>query len=619
MARALMLASLLLAASQATGAPPLTDRGLRYVIDVRLDAATKTLEGTETIVYRNQTGRPLESFPFHLYLNAFRSGSSYERERMPRPGQHLPAPYQGGIDVVALQLEGGPDLTPGIEFVQPDDGNTLDRTVMQVRLPRPVAPGEAARFRLSFRARLPRILERTGYDGDFVMGAQWYPKLGVWWRGGWNAHQMHRSGEFFADFASYDVRLTLPTTFRVGATGEQQAVLANADGTSTFVLHADDVHDFAWAADPRFELVEDSWTGRAGPVRLRLLLQPRCRLAATYTNVLKAAFDRYSRWYGAYPYPQLTVVETPPASRAGGMEYPTLFTVHGHRWLLPGLRVPEVELAHEFGHQYWQGMVASHEGEEAWLDEGLNSYTTVKLMRSLFGPEESYAALLGVRADLGAVLRVEYRRLPDTDPLERPAWAYLSDEAYRTISYGKATSMLLTLEGVIGEATLRQAIRAYFERYRFRHPAARDFIGVVEETAGRNLGEFFEQAVYGTQVLDYSVEGLTADRLESTFRSAVLVHRKGDFIHPVDLVVRFADGHTARERWDGRERWARFAYDRASPVSAASVDPEGRIWLDRDLLNNGRTLAPDRRASRKLTAFWVVLAQLLAQLAAGFV
>ena len=133
-----------------------------------------------------------------------------------------------------VTLHGGrPDFTPRLEFVQPDDGVIGDHTMFQVRLPQPVAPDAEVQFKIAFRVKLPETLARTGYKRDFVMGAQWFPKVGVWWRGAWNCHQFHRSAEFFSDFGTYVVKLTVRRELVLGATGEQVASVDNPDGTRT--------------------------------------------------------------------------------------------------------------------------------------------------------------------------------------------------------------------------------------------------------------------------------------------------------------------------------------------------------------------------------------------------
>jgi hypothetical protein len=270
-------------------------------------------------------------------------------------------------------------------------------------------------------------------------------------------------------------------------------------------------------------------------------------------------------------------------------------------------------------------MVASNEFEDAWLDEGINSYTEVKIMDSLFGSKTSAVNLWGLTLGDSDFQRLTYAVVPDTDPMVRSGWQFMTGNAYGGVTYGKTATVLLTLEGLIGEETLRRAIRTYFMRYRFTHPTEEDFLKTVEEVSGQNLRWYFDQAVYGTQVLDYSVDRILSDPVDwfaekreekkgvTLYRSHVVVRRLGDFIFPVEVEIRFDNGETLREKWDGKDRWTRFTYIKKAKVVSATVDPGRKIPLDRNLFNNSATREPDPAATRKLTNVWRVLVQLLSQ------
>src|SRR6185437_15347353 len=159
-------------------------------------------------------------------------------------------------------------------FIHPDDNNAQDQTVFQVNLPKPIAPGASVTFRINFVDVMPEVVERTGYKRDFYMAGQWFPKVGVWWHGAWNCHQFHATTEFFADFGVFDVKLTVSANEVVGAPGLQTASIDNPNGTKTLSFHAEDVHDFAWTADPAYKVFEDTYNGSAGPVKIRTLMQP---------------------------------------------------------------------------------------------------------------------------------------------------------------------------------------------------------------------------------------------------------------------------------------------------------------------------------------------------------
>ena len=333
--------------------------------------------------------------------------------------------------------------------------------------------------------------------------------------------------------------------------------------------------------------------------------------------------QKFDEWYGPYPYKQMTLIDPEPDSEMGGMEYPTLVT-GGTDWWSPSW-LPfgqDATVAHEYGHQYWYGMVATNEFEEPWLDEGINSYSESKVMASLFGVNTSALNALTLYASDAETERISYLHNPDEDPIARPGWQFASGSSYGGIVYGKTTTALTTLEAVLGEATLRQALRVYFTRYRFKHPTATDFLHTVEEVSGRNdLEPYFAQAIYGTEMLDYSVDSLTSGPSEwwkdkdanGQYHTSVLVRRKGGFVFPVKLEVGFDDGSKEQATWDGKDRWMRFSWDKASRAVYAQVDPDGIVPLDVNSFNNSYTLQPNRTARLKLTNYWVLAQQLLAQ------
>jgi aminopeptidase N len=274
-------------------------------------------------------------------------------------------------------------------------------------------------------------------------------------------------------------------------------------------------------------------------------------------------------------------------------------------------------------------MVATNEFEEAWLDEGINSYTEVKVMDALYGKNTSTLAFGFAQMGEPGQQRVGYLGSDDSDAIAQFAWKYRNNNSYGAITYGKTATMLLTLEKVIGEDTLRQAIHTYFMRYRFTHPTGQDFIKTVEEVSGKDLKWYFDQAVYGTNVFDYEIDDAHSDPLkwwetsmahpkpaDGMYRTYVTVRRKGDFIFPVDLEVKFDDGTTATEHWDGRDRWFRYQYDRKAQIVSAEIDPQTQLYLDRNFFNNSYVEQSDARATHKFRNLWVFVSEWLSQLLA---
>jgi hypothetical protein len=613
---------------------PLSQRVVAYQIDAKYDPAKHAVDATETLTYRNLTGQPLDRFPFHLYLNAFQQKSTWMHEAH-RDGSFRTSsldkwkPEDSGTnEVTSFEVVGMGDLTKQMEFIFPDDGNADDKTVFEVRLPRPVAPGQDVQFKIRFKATFPEVIARTGYKRTFLLAGQWFPKVGVWWHGAWNCHQFHALTEFFADFGTFDVKITLPKNYVIGATGVQMSDTDNGNGTKTVSFHAEDVHDFAWTADPNFKVVEDHFDGSVGLVKIRLLTYDSHKSSwQPYISCVKESMKRFDDWYGPYPYAQLTVVDPPHGGgEAGGMEYPTFITGDSG-WFIPkGIHLIDVVTEHEFGHQYWYGMVATNEFENGWLDEGINSYTEVKVLDNMYGENASSINLLGAQLGERGLQRMGYLDVADTDPLSRPSYTDMSMDAYGGVTYGKTATMLISLEAILGEQTLRNALHTYFLRYRFTHPTQEDFIRTVDEVAGQDLKWYWDQAVYGTQVLDYEVEradstptnwydqNATEKKGETTYETQVILHRKGEFIFPVEAEVKFDNGESARERWDGKDRWVRYVYRKKAQVESVQIDPHYRVTLDRDYLNNSHVTKSQHGATAKIATYWMFLTQFLAQL-----
>ena len=680
------------AQSIATNSPvPLSTRVVQYTIDGRVDTGKKTLDGVEALTYKNLTGQPLTTFPFHLYLNAFRPQSSFTSEthfgggiRDSEKSDEYPEEKIGGIAIDQITADGIGDLTGTMHYIAPDDGNSEDHTVAELTLPRPIAPGEAVTFRIRFHDQFPLSVARNGWKRDFIMGGQWYPKLGVFWHGAWNCHQYHATTEFFSDFGTFNVHLTLPRRYIVGASGVPTGEVANGDGTRTLSFYGEDIHDFAWAASPHFQVTDGTFQSSMGPVQVHVLaLAAHPGAGERYRKITTEALQRFNDWYGPYPYKRITVIDPEPGSEMGGMEYPTLFT-GGTSWWEP-THSTEIEAEHEFGHQYWYGMVATNEFEDAWLDEGINSYTEVNVNASIDGPKTSVIDFPWANAGDAGLQRLTYLAKPDFDPVTRFAWKFRNATSYGGITYGKSATLLKTLEGIIGPDTMREAMHRYFMTYRFTHPTTEDFLRTIEAVAverGRatasytpatpsagaptlylppagasatpaagtlsslqqslatppatlvptssSLRPYFNQAVYGTALLDYAIDSVRSERAQwwlpepkrgqpAVYRDVVYVRRKGTFVLPVTVRIVFADGTQVREHWDGVDRWTKFEYQRASKIVSAEVDPDHTVLLDDDLFNNSYTTRENHLPAAKIAHLWLVAQQLMVELGAWLV
>jgi hypothetical protein len=615
---------------------PMSQRVVHYEIDAKYDAAKHTVDATEVLTYHNVTGQALDHFPFHLYQNAFQPKSTWVREAKIEGSRDIAydkwdEKKYGSEDIKNLEVVGQGDLTGQMQYIASDDGNKDDKTVVDLHLPKPIPSGAYVQFRIAFQTKFPETQARSGWKRDFVLGGQWFPKVGVWWHGAWNCHQYHATTEFFADFGVYDVKLTVPQDEVVGASGVLVEEKNNPDNTKTVTYHGDDIHDFAWTASPRYKVRESVYQAQMGPIKLRFMMQPaHWNQAERHERITRQTLDHFESWYGPYPYKTLTVVDPEPDSAAGGMEYPTFITGDSS-WFMPsGVYLPELVVEHEFGHQYWYGMVATNEFEDAWMDEGINSYTEVKVLDSILGKNTSILNIAGITLSEREAQKLGYLSAADLDAMAQKAYEYYSFSSYGGVTYGKTASALLTLEGIVGEDTMAKVMRAYFMKYRFTHPTKEDFLKTIEEVSGRDLRWYFSQAVYGTQVMDYEVLKIDSfpvrwyepnkDRNakgtakgDTVFQSYVSLHRKQDFVMPLEVEIKFDNGEKIREHWDGQSRWTRFSYQKRARVVSAEIDPDHTVQLDSNNFNNSYTVKPDAKPAHKVANYWLFLTQCLSQ------
>lgn len=396
-----------------------------------------TLDGRETLIWTNASADTVEDLWFHVYLNAFSNNRSTHMTAAKGVlrGTKVTEGW-GWTDIDAVRLPAsGVDLTSALTWERPTDGNTNDYTVFRVPLPEPVGPGEQLEIEVEWSSRLPRVRRRTGTKDDFMVVAQWFPKLGVYEEGrGWNCHQFHAFSEWYADYGNYDVTLDLPVEFKdkVFGSGERTNSLDDGDRVRvSFSAPAPDdrdrddpsgrapmVHDFMWTADPDYvvrtrRFVFDEWRERfplevkrareifgdeasldLREVTVTALLQPeREAQAERHLDAVCATLFFYGLWFGEYPFRALTVVDPAWGAReAGGMEYPTIVTAGTSLFSRSSMHTPESVTIHEAGHQWFYLLVGNNEFEAAWLDEGLNSFADSEVLYRTYGPNRATTA-----------------------------------------------------------------------------------------------------------------------------------------------------------------------------------------------------------------------------------
>lgn len=658
-----------------------------YRIDVQLKLDDrqhpKLLEGREQLTWLNDSPDTISDLQFHLYLNAFKNEKStfFRESGGELRGDKFQPGQWGWIDVSEMKLAGGEDLTSKIEFIHPDDDNADDRTVIRVPLSKPIKPGARITLDIRFTAQLPRVFARTGYWASFALVGQWFPKIGVWEsvgerrraQAGWNCHQFHASSEFYADYGDYDVTMTVPAIYkgRVGATGVMKSERDNPDGTVTYNFAQQSVHDFAWTVDTNYTVAKrafkaseqttqaeiDEWSRRlnlpADQIRLKdvdvtVVIQNEHR--DQLDRHFKAAFNAikyFGLWYGKYPYDTLTVVDPPyNGGGAGGMEYPTFITA-GASWRAGRDQNPEGVIVHEFGHQFWYGLVATNEFEESWMDEGFNTYSTAKVLKTAYGADVIPLSFAGFDwfyfpMEIPHPLedRVFTLQGKFDDPILTPAWKFYDSTSYGLNSYPRTGLTLNTLERYLGEDVMARAMREYQQKWRYRHPASQDFFDTINQITGRDFAWFFDQFVKGVGTLDYEIaevrseqpgakigvydkEGQKTEVKEpeeknrdknAPYENEISVRRAGEAWFPVEMLFTLKDGNRVSAKpvnvrdgvieyqfsdskdgrqwsdaWAIKDRWKKFKFTTESKIVTAQLDPERKILLDANLTNNSKT------------------------------
>lgn len=494
----------------------------------------------------------------------------------------------GSMTLTDLRTTEGTSLMQRVQFVQPDDGNVNDKTLLKVHLPQPVNGGESVTLKLQYEVQLPKIFARMGASGNFVMAGQWFPKLSVYepmgTRGvkeeGWDLHQYHGTSEFYSDFGIFNVTIAVPSDYTVAATGFPVKNAKLKQDQKIYQFYADDVHDFAWAASPDFTVAEEAFSTPEVPgVRIKVYLDPLHKdLKERYLQAAKAALTYFSKWYGPYPYSTLSIIVPPKEGNgAGGMEYPTLITAFGATDSSPDTSL-ERTVVHEIGHQYFYGMVASNEFEEAWLDESFTSYAEDRLM------EQEY----GIKTNLP----LQSSLVTKSEPLNLETWKYAGAESYSRNVYIRGKLVLKDIERQVGTKAMNSIMSTYTRKFRFQHPTTSDFQKVVEKVTKKSWQPYFEDYIYGGGAPDFSVDTITIKKNGNSdaqsYESIVKITNKGSHYVDVPIKFTFADGSATERVWSGEGAETTFQLLSDKFLLSAEVDPEHTILLENKHLNNFR-------------------------------
>ena len=480
---------------------------VNYTIDVALNDTDHTLSGFEKIEYINNSPDTLKFIWFHLWPNAYKNDKTAYTDQSLENGStkfyFSGKDDKGYINRLDFRVN---NVTAQTE----DHPQHID--IIKIILPAALAPGKKISITTPFHVKLPYNFSRGGHDGQSYQATQWYPKPAVYDQKGWHPMPYLDQGEFYSEFGSFDVSITVPKNYVVAATGELQNAdekewlktrssfawepikdkvknkegqlktsvqlfPASAKETKTLEYKQNNIHDFAWFADKRFIVNYDTCRLPSGKT-IDVYAYYTGEQSKTWNKAVsysKDAVKHYSSLVGEYPYNIVQTVQG-PESFGGGMEYPTI-TIVSPTNDPKGL---DVVIAHEIGHNWFYGILATNEREHPWMDEGINSYYDAKYRTGKYGRQPQFERLI-----------FETKALSNTDqPIELPADKY-NEINYGVVVYYKTAEWLRYLELQLGTETFNKAMQAYYQSWQFKHPQPEDFKRSIEQSSGRNLDSVF--------------------------------------------------------------------------------------------------------------------------------
>ncbi len=507
----------------------------KYTMDIDLNVNMHQYAGNQVIEYTNNSPESLDKIFYHLFFNAFQPGSMMDvRSRTiedpdSRVGDrifYLTEDQQGWIQVKSLKMDGKKQEYQAVG------------TILEVSLRKAIEPGQTVKLEMTWDAQVPLQVRRSGWnnkEGIEYSMTQWYPRLCEYDYEGWHANP-YVGREFHGIWGDFDVNITAPSNYVIAGTG----ILMNADeigygysdkvkkpegASATWKFKAQNVIDFAWAADPDY--IQRTAQVPNGPL-LRFFYQPNSEYNDQWNRLpefASKAFELMNDKFGKYPYEQYSIIQ----GGDGGMEYPMATLITGNRNLrsLVGVTV------HEAAHSWYQGTLASNESLYEWMDEGFTSYATSVVMDRLFegGLNPHHYAYQGY-----------YRIVSDEmeNPLSTHADHYTTNRAYGTAAYSKGEVLVAQLGYIIGNDIRDEAMIKYYDTWKFKHPNPNDFKRIMEMESGLELDWYFQYFVNTTHSIDYGVKEVIGEEGKTT----VILEKVGLMPMPLDVVITKNNGDT---------------------------------------------------------------------------
>lgn len=614
---------------------PYFQQEAHYTIQVKLDAEEKTYSGTEALVYINHSADTLSQLEMHLYPNAYKNTSTpfaLQKEKLGSSWFYFSKEKDHGYLNVKNITSGKNKLLyrykdspePGaVDYKAPTMNNkylhkhgsiVLDE--ISISLNKPLLPGDTLRLNLDFEGKFPIVFSRMGwFNKNHFAATQWYPKVVVYDRYGWHPDSYLNQGEFYGEYGSFDVSVTLPASFVIDATGmlqdnpaeekfnqkninstrlfltlktederedyikkwkKQKWDLVQYDSLKTVRFKANNVHNFAWFCGPEYMLMRK--THNNGVLTNVLVMPENAHIWRYVPDYVEKTIAFYGNRIGTYRYPKASVVDG-AMSAGGGMEYPmiTIISTPGQEWS----NILEMVVMHETGHDWFMGMLGSNERASTFLDEGMNSFFEFEYMNHFYGPRnltrlKKLTYGLDIFDDIGEwdLIHLAYGTAVSarTDqPMNLRATEFTGNN-YGVVNYQKGTTLLRALQWYLGDETFDKGIHTYFDRWQGKHPYIDDFFNTMSDVSGKDLTWFVNEWYKSKHTNDFTVTDVKTIAVQNGYQTKVFVKNKGSMKQmPAPVYLITAEGDTLEQRWPGNP---------ATPVVFNHKQKTGRVEVN---------------------------------------
>ncbi len=492
-------------------------------IEVTLDDQQHYLRGFEELNYQNNSPDTLRHLYVHLWPNAYQHDHTQYAEQQYRNGNtdfyYAREQERGFIDSLDFTIDGRQVLYFSTEYT-PD--------IARIDLPAPLPPGGSMTITTPFRVKLPKVFSRLGHTGQAYFISQWFPKPAVYDKKGWHPIPYLDLGEFYSEFGSYDVSITLPSNYVVMATGnlmnedeqrwldelaalsddsirarKKQAKPESSSTLKTVRFVEGNVHDFAWFADKRWVVRKDSVKEATTGEQITTWSAFLPGYLDTWRNAnrhLIKAVEYYGKWVGPYPYKTIKAVQG-DMKAGGGMEYPTITVIDRDMG-------EEYVIIHEAGHNWFYGILGSNERDHAWLDEGINTFYEQKTIDAIRKEPGTRSLVRDSEMDI-SMNAILYQMMASgkDQPIDQTSLKF------RELNYGldvyyKTAMLLRWLEDYMGEERFEAAMKAFYQTWKFKHPDPEDFRAVFQQHTDRPIDWFFDAALQHDQMFDFRISGV---------------------------------------------------------------------------------------------------------------